>query len=90
MIPTIAIEWFESNYMKLNKEKCNFLISGHKFKHLWINIGSAKIWERNSVTLLGYIDSSLKIVKHMSLYFVKRQVSNFLLYQDQLKFYLSK
>ena len=23
----IAIEWFESNYMKLNKKKCNFLIT---------------------------------------------------------------
>ena len=24
----IVIEWFESNYMKLNKDKCDFLISG--------------------------------------------------------------
>ena len=26
----LAIEWFESNYMKLNEDKCNFLISGKK------------------------------------------------------------
>ena len=25
-----AIEWFESNYMKLNQDKCQFLLSGHK------------------------------------------------------------
>ena len=28
----LAIEWFESNYMKLNKDKCNFLLSGYKQK----------------------------------------------------------
>ena len=26
----IAIEWVERNYMKLDKVKCNFFISGHK------------------------------------------------------------
>ena len=26
----LAIEWFESNYMKLNQDKCHFLLSGHK------------------------------------------------------------
>ena len=25
----LAIEWFESNYMKLNQDKCHFLLSGH-------------------------------------------------------------
>ena len=25
----IAIEWFESNYMKMNKEKCHFLVTGY-------------------------------------------------------------
>ena len=63
----IAIEWFESNYMKLNKEICHFLISGHKYEHLWINVGRAKIWENNSVTLLGvHIDNSLKLDKHVT------------------------
>ena len=63
----IAIEWFESNYMKLNKEKCNFLISGDKFEHLWINVGGAKMWEHNSVTLLGvYIDSIQTFDKHVT------------------------
>ena len=26
----IAIEWFENNYMKLNENKCHFLLSGYK------------------------------------------------------------
>ena len=26
----LAIEWFESNYMKLNQGKCHFLLYGHK------------------------------------------------------------
>ena len=26
----LAIEWFETNYMKLNKDKCYFLLSGYK------------------------------------------------------------
>ena len=34
----LTIEWFENNYMKVNKEKCHFLVSGHKFEHLWINV----------------------------------------------------
>ena len=50
---SLAIEWFESNYMKLNKSKCHFLVSGNKFEHLWINVGGTKIWESNSETMLG-------------------------------------
>ena len=42
-------------------------LRGHKFEHLWINVGSAKISESNSVTLLGvHIDSSLKFDKHVT------------------------
>ena len=26
----LAIDWFESNYMKLNQDKCHFLLSAHK------------------------------------------------------------
>ena len=53
--------------MKLNKEKYHFLISGHKYEHLWVNVDGAKLWESNSVTLLGaHIDSSLKFDKHIT------------------------
>ena len=63
---SLAIEWFESNYMKLNKSKCHLLISGHKFENLWIDVGSSKIWERNSETILGVqIERNLKFDKHV-------------------------
>ena len=34
----IAMEWFECNYMKLNKWKCHFLISRHKFETDWAKV----------------------------------------------------
>ena len=30
----IAIEWFESNYVKINSDKCHLFISGNKFEYL--------------------------------------------------------
>ena len=64
---SLAIEWFESNYMKLNKSKCHFLVSGNKFEHLWINVGGTKIWESNSETMLGVqIERNLKFDKHVT------------------------
>ena len=41
----LAIEWFESNYMKLNQDKCHFLLSGHKHEVMFAKIGHSKIWE---------------------------------------------
>ena len=35
----LAIEWFDSNYMKLNQDKCHLIISGHKCKVIWAKIG---------------------------------------------------
>ena len=62
----IAIEWFESNYMKLNKKKCHFLITGHKYEHLYVNVGKNQIWESSSEKILGVqIDSKLKFDKHV-------------------------
>ena len=51
----LAIEWFESNYMKLNQEKCRFLLSGNKQNIIWANIGQTKIWESRKQKLLGII-----------------------------------
>ena len=36
---SLAIEWFDSNYMKLNQDKCHLIISGHKCKVIWAQIG---------------------------------------------------
>ena len=41
----LAIEGTESNYMKLNQDKCHLLVSGYKHEHIWVRIGEVKIWE---------------------------------------------
>ena len=63
----IAITWFEDNYMKLNEEKCHFIISGHKYEHTYAKFGKIKIWESDQVKLLGInIDRNLKFNIHVS------------------------
>ena len=37
----LAIEWFESNYTKLNQNKCHL----YKHENIWVQIGEAKIRE---------------------------------------------
>ena len=49
----LAVCWFESNYMKLNTDKCHLIISGNKHESLWTDIWNDKIWESNNVKLLG-------------------------------------
>ena len=51
----LAIEWFESNYMKLNNNKCHLLLSGYKHEVMWANIGQSQIWESKEQKLLGVI-----------------------------------
>ena len=63
----IVTAGFENNYMKLNEEKCHFIISGHKYEHIYAKIGKIKIWESNQVKLLGInIDRNLKFNIHAS------------------------
>ena len=40
----LAFKWFESNYMKLNQDKCHLLVSGYKHENIWARIGEVKIW----------------------------------------------
>ena len=40
---SLAIEWFENNYMKLNDDKCHLLISGFKYQSHWAMVGTSKI-----------------------------------------------
>ena len=62
----LTIEWFESNYMMLNQDKCHFLFSGHKYETLFVNVGETKIWERKQQKLLGVlIDRDLKFDKYV-------------------------
>ena len=63
----LAIKWFNHNYMRLNAEKCEFLITGHRFEHLWLNVGETQVWEKNQVKLLGItIDNELKFNDHIT------------------------
>ena len=62
----LAIEWFESNYMKLNQHKCDFLLSGHKHEEMFPKIGHSKIWENCTQNLLGIIiDRNLKFDEYI-------------------------
>ena len=62
-----AIIWFENNFMKLNQDKCHFLIAANTNEYLWIKIGDTLIWESSEEKLLGLtIDKNLKFNTHVS------------------------
>ena len=62
-----AIIWFEANYMKLNQDKCHFLLVGHTPERLWVKVGENIIWESDEEKLLGLIiDKNLKFSEHIS------------------------
>ncbi len=62
----LVMEWFECNYMKLNADKCHFLMSGHKHEWLWARVGGVKIWESKCERLLGIdIDRGLSFKTHI-------------------------
>ena len=62
----LAIEWFESNYMKLSTDKCHLLLAGHKHDHIWAKIGNDNIEESMHERLLGVtIDNKLRFNTHI-------------------------
>ena len=62
-----AIIWFENNFMKLNEDKCHFLISGSMNEHLFAKVGDELIWESTEEKLLGVtIDKNLNFNSHLS------------------------
>ena len=46
-ISQLEIKRFSHNYMKLNAEKCEFLITGYRFEHLWLNVGETQIQKKS-------------------------------------------
>ena len=52
---SLAIEWFISNYMRLNEDKCHLLIGSYKHKTLWANVGRSKILESQSEKPFGIV-----------------------------------
>ena len=64
----LAISWFESNYMKLNTDKCHLIVAGNKFEQIWVKVGEDQIWEKKEVKLLGVtIDNELKFENHVNI-----------------------
>ena len=56
----LAVKWFENNYIKLNEDKCHFLVEGHGYETLWANIGETRIWVSKNEKLLALtIDRNL-------------------------------
>ena len=51
----LVIEWFESNYMKLNQDKCHLLVSGYKHENIWAQTGEVEVWESLKQKLLGVV-----------------------------------
>ena len=47
--------------MKLNAEKCVFLITGYCFEHLQLNVGETQVWEK-----IITIDNELKFDDHIT------------------------
>ena len=62
-----AIIWFRDNYMKLNEEKCHFLISGKLPEYYFVKVGGELIWETAEEKLLGItIDKNLDLHSHLA------------------------
>ena len=63
-----AIDWFQYNYMIENRTKFHFIVSGHKYEHLWIELDGFKIWESSEETLLGIcMDRNLYFDNHVNI-----------------------
>ena len=59
--------WFENNLMKLNEDKCHFLISGNIHEYLFTMVGREMIWESSEEKLLGVtIDKNLNFNPHLT------------------------
>ena len=64
----IIIEWFANNYMKLNEDKCHFMVFGVKTdQESRIKIGNCTVKNSQEEKLLGVlIDANLSFEKHVS------------------------
>ena len=58
--------WYPENYMKLNADKCHFMIFGEKKDKMKLHVGKAVIEESDEETLLGVIlDTKLNFKTHL-------------------------
>ena len=64
-IPAVA-GWFQDNYMRLNREKCHFMVFGDKSNDLTIQIETTQIAESKEQKLLGItLDKKLTFKTHI-------------------------
>ena len=62
-----AIIRFENNFMKLNQDKCHFLIAANTHEHLWVKVGDTLIWESTEEKLHTFQSCVRKLVKKSQL-----------------------
>ena len=56
--------------MKVNKEKCQLLISGHKYENVRVKTGDEKIWESEKQKLLRIEMEEMLILMIMWFHYV--------------------
>ena len=62
---SIVLNWFKSNEMKSNDDKCHLIVANHN--NCSVNLGNELIEGSSSVELLGVtIDNELKFTEHVS------------------------
>ena len=49
----LAVTCFEKNYVKLNTDKYQLIVSGIKYKYVLVKLGKDKIWESKNVKTPG-------------------------------------
>ena len=63
LVNRLATEWFESNFMRLNEDKCHLIISGHMSEEIWTKNGQTKRWEsKKQVQFIVTIDRHINVI----------------------------
>ena len=65
---TVIIQWFTDNFMKLNIDKCHFMVLGKRSNQdVTVNVGSSVIGNTDEKKLLGVtIDKKLTFETHIN------------------------
>ena len=65
---TVIIQWFTDNFMKLNTDKCHFMVLGKSSnQNVTVNVGSSVIGNTDEEKLLGVtIDKKLTFETHIN------------------------
>ena len=62
----LAKGWSESNYLKLNEDKCHFFLPAYKHVMMSPKVWQSRIWETEKQKLLGVtINKHLNFEQHI-------------------------